>query len=74
MVVNRIGDLGLILGISFIFLTYKSLDYAVVFALSSCVLNSQFLFLSFDLDRLTVITTLLFIGVMGKSAQIGLHT
>lgn len=74
MVVNRIGDLGLILGISFIFLTYKSLDYAVVFALSSCVLNSQFLFLSFDLDRLTLITALLFIGVMGKSAQIGLHT
>ena len=75
VLINRIGDLGLVLGICAIFLTFKSLDYTVVFGLSSCALNSQFSFLSIDLvDRLTAITLFLFVGVLGKSAQLGLHT
>jgi NADH:ubiquinone oxidoreductase subunit 5 (subunit L)/multisubunit Na+/H+ antiporter MnhA subunit len=60
MLVNRVGDVGLALGIAAIFLTFKSVDYATVFALSPCVVNNSFSFLSFELDRLTVISLLLF--------------
>lgn len=60
MLVNRVGDLGLVLGICAIFLTFKSLDYLVIFALSPCAVGTSFSFLGFDLDRLTVITFLLF--------------
>lgn len=73
MLVNRVGDLGLVLGISAIFLTFKSVDYPVVFALSPCAVGTTFSFLGFDLDRITVITFLLFWGALGKSAQLGLH-
>jgi NADH:ubiquinone oxidoreductase subunit 5 (subunit L)/multisubunit Na+/H+ antiporter MnhA subunit len=75
MLVNRVGDLGLVLGLCAIFLTFKSLDYAVVFGLSPCAISNQFSFLWFNnVDRLTFITLFLFIGVLGKSAQLGLHT
>jgi NADH-quinone oxidoreductase subunit L len=60
MLVNRVGDLGLALGISAIFLTFKSVDYLIVFALTPMAINDCFTFLSFDLDRLTVIAFLLF--------------
>jgi NADH:ubiquinone oxidoreductase subunit 5 (subunit L)/multisubunit Na+/H+ antiporter MnhA subunit len=73
MLVNRVGDLGLALGISAVFLTFKSVDYLVVFALTPSAINSSFSFLSFDFDRLTIIAFLLFWGALGKSAQIGLH-
>jgi NADH-ubiquinone oxidoreductase chain 5 len=73
MLVNRVGDLGLALGISGIFLTFKSVDYFVVFSLTPAVINESFTFLSFEFDRLTVIAFLLFWGALVKSAQIGLH-
>lgn len=60
MLVNRVGDVGLALGISAIFLTFKSVDYTIVFALTPCVIDTSFNFLSFELDRLTVISLLLF--------------
>jgi len=73
MLVNRLGDLGLALGISAIFLTFKSVDYLVVFALAPNAINESFSFLSYEVDRLTIIAFLLFWGALGKSAQIGLH-
>lgn len=60
MLVNRVGDLGLALGIAAVFLTFKTVDYATVFALTPCAVNTSFSFLSFDFDRLTVISLLLF--------------
>jgi NADH-quinone oxidoreductase subunit L len=60
MLVNRVGDLGLVLGICAIFLTFKTVDYSVVFALSPCAIGQTFSFLSFDIDRLSTITFLLF--------------
>jgi NADH-quinone oxidoreductase subunit L len=60
MLVNRVGDLGLALGISAIFLTFKSVDYLVVFALTPKAIHDSFSFLSFDFDRLTIIAFLLF--------------
>jgi NADH-quinone oxidoreductase subunit L len=60
MLVNRVGDIGLALGISAVFLTFKTLDYNIVFALIPFVKNSTFSFLSFDLDRISLISFLLF--------------
>jgi NADH:ubiquinone oxidoreductase subunit 5 (subunit L)/multisubunit Na+/H+ antiporter MnhA subunit len=73
MLVNRVGDVGLALGICFIFLTFKTLDYSTVFALVPSAISKQVNFFSFDFNVLTVIAFLLFIGVLGKSAQIPLH-
>jgi len=55
MLVNRVGDLGLVLAIASIFLTFKTLDYSVVFALSSCAVDMKTSFLSLELDRSTII-------------------
>jgi NADH-ubiquinone oxidoreductase chain 5 len=74
MIVNRIGDFGLALGIIAIYINYKSVDYATVFALTPVFKNTTFQFLIFEFDILTVICFLLFIGAIGKSAQLGLHT
>jgi NADH-quinone oxidoreductase subunit L len=41
--------------------------------MTPCAVNTTFSFLCFDLDRLTVLSLLLFWGALGKSAQIGLH-
>jgi NADH:ubiquinone oxidoreductase subunit 5 (subunit L)/multisubunit Na+/H+ antiporter MnhA subunit len=60
MLVNRIGDLGLVLAICGMFLTFKTVDYSTVFALSSCAIDSYFYIFSFEFNRLTVITFLLF--------------
>jgi NADH:ubiquinone oxidoreductase subunit 5 (subunit L)/multisubunit Na+/H+ antiporter MnhA subunit len=60
MLVNRVGDLGLAVGISAIFVTFKSIDYMVVFALTPMVINESFSIFSFSVDRLTLIAFLLF--------------
>lgn len=74
MVVNRIGDFGLALGIFTIFITCKAVDYATVFALAPTLSGVTVTFLYFDVDLLTTICLLLFVGSVGKSAQLGLHT
>ncbi len=74
MIVNRIGDFGLALGILTIFVKYQSVDYATVFAVTPKFIGHTFNFLNFEMDLLTIICVLLFVGSVGKSAQIGLHT
>lgn len=73
MLVNRVGDVGLALGICLIFLTFKSVDYSVTFALTPCVLDKTVSFFGFDFHALSLIAFLLFWGVLGKSAQFSLH-
>jgi NADH-quinone oxidoreductase subunit L len=63
-IMNRIGDLGLVLGVIVIFMNFGTLQYTDVLA------NAM----SKDTETLTLITVLLFIGAMGKSAQIPLYT
>jgi len=65
-IMNRIGDLGFLLGMFLIFQTFGSLDYNNVFTSAAK--------LPFDQPVLTAITLLLFVGAMGKSAQIPLYT
>jgi len=73
MIVNRIGDAGLALGICIIFITFKTVDYSVVFSCVNLVKYQQFSFLSFSFDKLFIIAFFLFFGALGKSAQLGLH-
>jgi len=72
--VNRIGDLGLILGICAIYYSTGSLDYDVVFNSAPSILNLDIKFLTYKVPYIEITCFLLFIGAMGKSAQIGLHT
>lgn len=67
--VNRIGDFALILGIAVIYFLFDSVDFAKVFNDASSYQNHTL----WNIQTLTIITSLLFIGCMGKSAQLGLH-
>ena len=74
MVLNRIGDFGLVLGILIIFVKYKAVDYATVFALTPLFVEENFVFLNITFNLIDIIGFLLLIGAIGKSAQLGLHT
>src|SRR5690349_9828723 len=73
-IVNRVGDFGFALGIFGIFLVFKTLDFDAVFAAAPAMVGKTFLFAGYNTDILTTLCLLLFVGAMGKSAQIGLHT
>jgi len=72
--VNRVGDFGFGLGIFAVFLLYGSIDFDTVFAGTPALAGKTFHFLSWEVDALTAICLLLFVGAMGKSAQVPLHT
>lgn len=74
LIVNRIADLALTIGIAAIFFVFKSFDFHLIFSLVPFFMKSNFYFFGYEISVLTVICFLLFIGAMGKSAQIGLHT
>lgn len=72
IVMNRIGDFGLCLGIIIIFFLCNSTDFITVFSVIEQFKYSTYTLL--DVNYITLISILLFIGAVGKSAQIGLHT
>lgn len=74
MVVNRIGDIGLALGIFLIYYIYKSVDYATIFAITPTVAKYTINFGVFNISAISLICFFFFIAATGKSAQIGLHT
>jgi NADH-ubiquinone oxidoreductase chain 5 len=74
MIINRIGDVGLALGIFTLFVKFKAVDYATIFSLTPLFLNDSFIFLNTQFNLLALIGFFLFIGAVGKSAQLGLHT
>src|ERR1051326_1023235 len=73
-IVNRVGDFGFALGIFGVFFIFGTLDFDSVFKAAPHFVGHQFHFGSWDVDILTTLCILLFIGAMGKSAQLGLHT
>jgi NADH-quinone oxidoreductase subunit L len=73
-IVNRVGDFGFALGIMAIFYLFGSVHFDTVFAAAAGKAGQTMNFLGFNLDGLTVACLLLFMGAMGKSAQLGLHT
>jgi len=74
MIMNRIGDFGLSLGLMGIFFLFKSLDYATIFSAAPSFKDETFNFLGLEVHAITTICILLFIGAVGKSSQLGLHT
>jgi NADH-quinone oxidoreductase subunit L len=73
-VVNRVGDFGLVLAIGAIFMTFGSVQFDAVFNATPEMTGKTFHFLSWEVDVMNTICVLLFIGAMGKSAQVPLHT
>jgi NADH-quinone oxidoreductase subunit L len=72
--VNRVGDLGFLLGIAAIYLYFGSLDYGAVFAIAPQIAAKTLqVFPGVDWNVITLVCVLLFIGAMGKSAQVPLH-
>jgi len=73
-IVNRVGDFGFALGIFAVFTLFNSIQYDTVFASAPDQVGKTMEFLGFQVDALTLICLLLFMGAMGKSAQFLLHT
>jgi len=73
-VVNRVGDFGLIIAISLIFLTFHSISFGEIFEQAPTMNFETYQFFGVSLRAIDVICILLFMGAMGKSAQIFLHT
>ena len=73
-VVNRVGDFGFALGIFLIFYLFGTVNYTEVFELIPQSLEKELSFLGINFNAINLVCILLFIGAMGKSAQIFLHT
>jgi NADH-quinone oxidoreductase subunit L len=73
MVINRIGDVGLALAMFVCYDVFKSLDFATIFAMVPTMVNAKFYLLGGEFNAITTIAILLFVGAVGKSAQLGLH-
>ena len=73
-VVNRVGDFGFALGIFLIFYLFGTVNYTEVFAEIPNITDKDLVFLGITFNAVDLICLLLFIGAMGKSAQILLHT
>jgi NADH-quinone oxidoreductase subunit L len=69
-IVNRVGDFGLALGVFLIYKYFGNIEFATVFPISPKFASQEF---ALGLSVIDVICLLLFLGCMGKSAQIGLH-
>ena len=73
-VVNRVGDFGFALGILAVYQIFGSIEFDVIFDNAGLYSATNINFLGYSLPALEVAGILLFIGAMGKSAQLGLHT
>ncbi|MBX2834159.1 MAG: NADH-quinone oxidoreductase subunit L [Micavibrio sp.] len=73
-VVNRVGDFGLALGMMAIYIVFGSIEFQVIFERASEMAESYFTLFGYEVHAMTAICMLLFVGAIGKSAQLGLHT
>ncbi|MFC6687347.1 NADH-quinone oxidoreductase subunit L [Jhaorihella thermophila] len=73
-VVNRVGDFGFALGVFALFFLVDSINFSDVFAAAPTIAETQMTFLWGEWNAANVVGVLLFIGAMGKSAQLILHT
>lgn len=74
MIVNRIADLTFTVGIVVVFYVFQTVEFSPIFGLAPYLTSATVLFGGAELNAINVVTTLCFLGAMGKSAQIGLHT
>jgi NADH-quinone oxidoreductase subunit L len=73
-IVNRVGDFGFVLGIAGVYLVFDTVQYDTIFQGAAAMADSNIVLFGTTWDTLDVLAFLLFIGAMGKSAQLGLHT
>ncbi len=73
-VVNRIGDFGLLLAIFTTFVVFGTVTFDAIFMMAPDKIAETFNFFGFEIHALTLICLMLFVGAVGKSAQLGLHT
>lgn len=74
LILNRIGDFGLLIAVFAIFFKFQSLNYSTIFSLVPFFYEDSLIFLSLQFSSLSFIGLFLLIGAIGKSAQLGLHT
>jgi NADH:ubiquinone oxidoreductase subunit 5 (subunit L)/multisubunit Na+/H+ antiporter MnhA subunit len=74
LIMNRIGDFGLLIGILVIFYYFRTLDFSIIFVLIPYFIGVKVKILSYQFNLLFFISLFLFLGSIGKSAQLGLHT
>lgn len=74
LIVNRVGDFSLSIGIFLIFYMFKSLNYLIIFPMVPLLTDVYINVLGINFHALTLISIFLFFGAVGKSAQLGLHT
>jgi len=74
MVINRIGDFGFLIGILLLLTQTYNLEFNVIYNLIPHLLDKQIILFNSEFNFIDCVCFFLFIGVMGKSAQIGLHT
>ena len=73
-IVNRVGDFGFLLGIFTLYVLVDSIDFSDIFAAAPTLAQTQITFLWREWNAAEIASFLLFIGAMGKSAQLLLHT
>ena len=73
-VVNRVGDLGFMLGIFGTFLVFGTVSIPAILEAAPAMSGSSITFMGMRLMTMDILCLLLFVGAMGKSAQLGLHT
>jgi NADH-ubiquinone oxidoreductase chain 5 len=73
MLINRIGDFGLALGIFLLSLFFQSIEYSSIFAMVPFFLEEDIVVFCVQFNFINFVVGLLFIGAIGKSAQLGLH-
>jgi len=73
MLFNRIADILMLFGLFAIYICFESFDYTIIFSIAPFFLNFEFNFIFFSITCLKFICLFLFLGAMGKSAQLGFH-
>ncbi len=73
-IVNRVGDFGFALGIFAIFAIFGAIDFDTIFTQAPLEAQTYFSFFGHEVHAMTLVCLLLFVGAVGKSAQLGLHT
>jgi NADH-quinone oxidoreductase subunit L len=74
IIVNRIGDFGVYFALLLVFYFFKTFDFSVLFSINYLILNDNINLLFFNINKIDFICFFLFLGTVGKSAQLGLHT
>ena len=73
-IVNRVGDFGFLIGLAILFFYTSSLDFDTIFSMNDQLSSNTFSIFGMDFNVLNTVCFFLFMGAMGKSAQLFLHT